>query len=121
MAGRKVTSRIDAFAGFSDRDLPTSLTRIESPDLRNVDFSGRGMERRNGYTRVHTSSGMLRDSSARFDGVNDFITIRDQASFDFAAKGYVGIGVVLRGFPTAEVTILSRGSGTGSSRVFQLS
>ena len=121
MAGRKVTSRIDAFAGFSDRDLPTSLTRIESPDLRNVDFSGRGMERRNGYTRVHTSSGMLRDSSARFDGVNDFITIRDQTSFDFAAKGYVGIGVVLREFPTAEVTILSRGSGTSSSRVFRLS
>lgn len=128
MAGRKVTSRIDAFAGLSDRDTPTSLTRIESPDLLNVDFSGRDMARRNGYTRVHTSSGMMRDSSARLDGKNDYIKIPDQTSFDFGSRGYIGIGVVLRSFPwsvssgnISEVTILSRGSGAGASRMFQLS
>ena len=113
MAGRKVTSRIDAFAGLSDRDTPTSLTRIESPDLLNVDFSGRDMARRNGYTRVHTSSGMMRDSSARLDGKNDYIKIPDQTSFDFGSRGYIGIGVVLRGGDELE----SRAWGWGKPHV----
>ena len=119
MAGRKVRAYIDRFAGLSDRDDPLQLTRIESPDLRNVEFCNRVMARRNGYRRVHAS--MLRDSSALFDGIDDYVRIPDQTAFDFASRGYVGLGVVLRSFPSAEVTVAGRGTGAGSSRFFQLS
>jgi hypothetical protein len=121
MTAKRVTARIDRFAGLSDRDDPLQLTRIESPDLRNVEFSNRIMERRAGFRRVHGQTTMLRDCSARFDGDNDFISILDQPDFDFASRGYVSIVAVMREYPTSEVTILGRGSGISIGRFFQLS
>jgi len=119
MPSRRVTSEIDRFAGLSDRNHPIQLTRIENPDVLNVEFNDRVMKRRKGFTRTHAS--MLRDCSARLDGVNDYIRLADIDDFDFASRGYIGIVCVLRQFPTGEMTVVSRGTGTGSSRFCQIS
>lgn len=55
MATRKLISQIDRFAGLSDRAVPVKATRIESPDLINVDISERVVSRRKGYTRLNTN------------------------------------------------------------------
>lgn len=108
------------FGGLSTRSLPLQLTRVECPDLLNADFSERGISRRGGFTRVSTSP--LRDASLRLDGINDYGRIAHESiQVPGASDGlYVGIGVVLRQIPTAEVTIVNKGFGAGADRFFRL-
>lgn len=114
------TATIDRFAGLSDRAVPVNLTRIENADLRNVELSERNFAGRKGYQRRHTN--VLRDSSARFDGYNDYGRLTHIADYDFAGTVTTfKFHVVLRQWPGAEVTVLSRGFGTGASRYLQVS
>lgn len=119
MATQQLESRVDRFAGLSDRSIPVQLTRIESPDLRNVEFSGRVMERRNGFKRVHTEQ--FKDASVAFDGRNDFLYIRYQARYQPSDKLFVSFDTKLSKFPASEVTAISRGFGTGASRFLKIS
>jgi hypothetical protein len=92
---------------LSDRAVPVKATRIESPDLNNVDFSERVAKRRNGYTRLHTNR--FGDAALRliprwdtrtFDGPYGRIKTR---SFMYPGTGtiawYIGVGVVLAKMP----------------------
>lgn len=119
MATRTATIRVDRFAGLSDRQVPASLSRIESPDLLNVELSRGVMASRRGYTREHST--VLRDSSARLDGLNDYGKVAHVAAYNVTTGLNVSVHVVLRRFPTSECTVLSRGYGTGANRFFQLS
>ena len=124
MGSRTRESRIDQFAGLSDRQIPVNMTRIESPDLRNCEFSGRALERRNGFVRAHAS--MFRDSSARLDGVSDYIKIPNrQATYQVSNRLFLSIDVVIRqinmGTTPAETWIVSRGYGTGANRFLSIS
>lgn len=77
------------------------------------------MASRKGYERQH--SNVLRDSSARFDGHNDYGKIPYVTAYAVTTGLNLSIHVVLRAFPTAEETVISRGYGTGANRFFQLS
>lgn len=117
---RLYTTEYRDFAGLSDRSPPLGLQRYESPDLRNVEFSERTLKCRNGWRRVH--SNRMRDCSIRFDGVDDYIRIPHQTAYNPGSTAQlVTFDVVLRTFPAAEVVLLSKGTGTGSSRFFRLS
>jgi len=109
-------SVIDRFGGLSDRSMPVGLTRIESPDLLNIDFSDRTAIRRPGQTRVNTS--ILRDCCVKLDGYNDYGRITGLTP---ATRLAIGVECRLNAFPSAEVTLLSRGFGTGASRYLQIS
>lgn len=118
MATRAVVSRVDRFAGLSDRALPLNVTRIECPDLLNVEFTDGSLSRRGGFTRV---TSQLQDCSALFDGFNDYGRLK---GYTADTRLGVAIEVALESFPNSantEVTLLSRGYGTGAARYFQLS
>lgn len=117
---RKYVAEFREFAGLSDRRVPLHMKRIEASDLRNVELSERTIKRRNGFVRVHNN--MLRDCSVRFDGVDDYIRIPHQTAYNPGSTAQlVTFDVALRTWPTSEVTLLSKGTGTGSSRFFRLS
>lgn len=113
-------ARIDRFAGLSDRSHPAALTRIENPKLLNVDFSERKPRRRYGFTRLNSER--LKDASIRLDGVNDYLRIRHQTTYQPAGINtlYVGIGVKLRSKFDGVVTIASKGFGTTTDRLFKI-
>lgn len=119
MASRYLTSRVDRFAGLSDRSPATSITRIESPDLQNIDFSDRALVRRKGFTRL--TSECLKDSSISLNGYDDYLKINHITDYDPATRLGLSIHVKMRVFPTAESTILSRGYSTGANRFLQIS
>lgn len=117
---RRVQALIKRFMGLSDRSVPVHIDRMESPDLVNVDLSERTMKRRGGSRRLHDT--VLRDASVKLDGSDDFLRVRDESTsvLDPASRLFLSVDVVLRSRPTAIAYALSRGSGTGSSRVFFL-
>lgn len=101
--------------GLSDRSMPGQVSRIDNPDLLNVDFSERAYKKRLGYTKV---SPLLKDGSMRLDGYNDYARFAYNAAYQPAVSTqmiYIGIGVVLRQIPTAAITIWSRGFGAAGS------
>ena len=123
MSVKRLESRVDRFAGLSDRSVPVALTRIENPDLLNVDFYRRDMRRRNGYTRVTTEP--LKDSSVLLDGFDDFVRFDYIAAYDTTQSGTswfsLSLACKLKRFPAAEVYLLSRGNGTtGADRIFSI-
>jgi len=71
--------------------------------------------RRPGLTRVNSS--ILRDCCVRLDGYNDY----GRLILTPAARLAFGCEVRLNSFPAAEVTLISRGFGTGASRYLQIS
>ena len=116
MGSRPVYATIDRFAGLSDRSIPVNLTRIECPDLRNVEFANRALERRNGHTRITSTA--FKDSSVQLDGLDDFIIIQHLSAYQPGASDrlYLSCCVKKQRFPAAEKTIISKGSGTTTSR-----
>lgn len=110
---------VDRFAGLSTRGSPLGHTRIESHDLLNVELSKRVLTKRLGSVRQHTAP--MRDASARLDGIGDYLKIPHVAAYQPSNRLFVSIDLVLWKFPESEVTILSKGFGTGSDRFFQLS
>lgn len=126
MASQKVTTTVDRFGGFSDRAVPVKATRIESPDVVNVDFSERVAKRRNGYTRLHNNRFgdaalrlMPRWDTGTFDGPYGRIKTR---SFMYPGTGtiawYIGVGVVLAKMPNPAQTVMyvaSKGYGSGAN------
>lgn len=102
-------ARIDRFAGLSDRAHPAGLTRVENPRLLNVDFSERKPRKRFGLVRQNDER--MKDASIRLDGVNDWLLIRHQTSYDFSGGDgfYIGIGVTLRKRPVSTATLLMKG------------
>lgn len=125
-------SRVDTFAGLSDRQVPVSQTRIESPDLRNVDFHEGTLKRRLGHQRMHNN--ILRDCSIRLDGANpisnqsgQYVRIANSsAGYRPGNKLFLMIDVVMRdvkdvGATPDESFILSRGHGTGANRYLSIS
>jgi len=119
MARRKRLSRVDRFAGLSDRAVPAHLSRIECPDLLNIDFSDRTLKRRSGYSRLTTTP--FFDSSLRLNGYDSFARIPYATNYDPNSRLGLAIHARLSSFPSSETTVISRGFGTGSSRFFQLS
>jgi len=118
-SSRTALAVVDRFAGWSDRDYPIQGTRIENPNLLNVDFSEGDATPRNGFTRQHTN--VMRDASSRLDGIDDFARIPDATAYDFSNKGYVGFICVLNEFPESEVTLISRGYGTSTNCMVRFS
>ena len=125
-------SKVDRFAGLSDRQVPVGVTRIESPDIRNVDLHEGTLKRRRGYQRMHAN--ILRDCSLRLNGANplsnqlgQYVRIPNvSGSYAPSNKLFLCIDVVMRGVrdPGAspdESFIISRGSGTGAARYLSIS
>ena len=106
---RRVQALVKEFHGLSDRSVPVHLTRMQSPDLLNIDLSERTLKRRGGARRLH--SNVLRDASVRLDGSNDFLRIPNHASLNPSARLFLSIDCILRGRPAAVAYLLSRGSG----------
>lgn len=119
MARNKRLSRVDRFAGLSDRAVPAHLSRIESPDLLNIDFSNRTLTRRSGFSRLTTSP--FFDSSLRLNGYDSFARLPYRANYDPNSRLGLALHTRSSSFPSSETTLVSRGFGTGSSRFFQLS
>ena len=120
MAGRYLLSRVDRFAGLSDRSVPVQLSRIESPDLLNIDFSDRTLVRRKGFTRL--TSTQFKDSSLHLDGYRGFAVIPHHTDYDTGTdREGISFHVRLNAFPANEVTVIGRGYGTGANRHFQVS
>lgn len=117
---KRQEQRIAEFAGLNDRDVPSHLTHVECPDLRNMDFSERSMRRRNGFTRVTTSP--LRDASIRLNGQNQYIRIAHLSRYTpgLGSQIHFAIKLVMRERPNDDVTIISKGYGTGSNMQFRL-
>jgi len=116
-----VQSLVDRYAGLSDRYVSAQGTRIECPDLLNVEFSKQALEKRNGFKRLNTVQ--LRDCSIRLDGVNDWVRIPDGTADVYALSNKLSVSVdcVLRKFPSAEVTVVAKGYGTDANLVFRIS
>lgn len=114
MPTRDLVSRVDRFAGLSDRSVPVQLTRIESPDLLNVEFSDRTLKKRLGYQRLTTET--LKDSSLSFNGYDSFARIRHNTAYDVNPDIGVAFHCTLGSFPNTSKTYLARGFGTGASR-----
>lgn len=126
MGSQKVTTTVDRFGGLSDRAVPIKATRIESPDLNNVDFSERVAKRRNGYSRLH--SNRFGDAALRlipryetgtFDAAHGRIPTRSYMYPGGATTGvawYVGIACVLAKLPNpASPTMVVANKGYGTS------
>lgn len=115
-------STIDRFAGLSDRSLAGFLTRIESPDLENVDLHSRSLTRSLGYRRLHTSP--FRNSSIALDGKNDHLRIPYHLDDRYQPSNrlFVSIDLVLRSRPSSATpdVILQRGYGSGANLFFSL-
>ena len=118
MATRQVHSHIDRFAGLSDRSIAVQNTRIESPDLLNVDFSERACKVRPGFTRLNTTA--FKDCAVVLDGYNDFGQIVGMTSFGATDVPAFAVEIKLMQMPVAAVTVLARGSGGGSSQFLKL-
>jgi len=118
-----VKSRVDRFGGLSDRQVPVNLTRIESPDLRNVEFSEGVMQKRKGYRRMHASS--MTDCSIRLNGDDQYVKISDRTTSDIYEPNnrlFLTIDVVLRKTLADERFVVSRGhSGAAANRFLQIS
>jgi hypothetical protein len=114
----ELTATIDRFAGLSNRNPPGRLTRIESPELLNIDLGEDDARVRRGYSRQHAN--VLRDSSVRMDGVDDYLRIRHRSEYQVATRLYLAVDVVLRRFPTAAVTVVGKGFGTGADQFVNL-
>lgn len=111
--------RVDRYAGLSDRLGPARLTRIENPDLLNIEFSEGALERRYGFTREHDN--MLRVASTRLNGVNNYVRIPHHPTYVSTGKAlYVGLLVVIREIPTVTTTVWSKGFGIGAGLQFAL-
>ena len=122
MASRYLVSRVDRFAGLSDRSVPVQLSRIESPDLLNIDFSDRTLVRRKGFSRL--TSSCMKDASLALNGYDSYARIPHDTSYDVSGGTEtvaVGFHAKLVQMPSAEVTFLSRGYGTGANRFLQIS
>lgn len=120
MPTRDLTSRIDRFAGLSDRSVPVQLSRIESPDLLNVEFSERTLKKRLGYTRLTTEP--LKDSSLRLNGYDSFARIGHDTAYDPNADIGIAFHCTLGSFPPNQKTYLNRGWEDGvtfSNRFFR--
>jgi len=108
--------------GLSNRAVPVNLSRLENPDLLNVEWGNRVFGKRNGYRRLHTNR--LRNASTRIDGLKDYYRIPNLVSYRpgalATASFYVSIGVVLRSMPAAAVTIVSIGFGIVGNRAWQI-
>lgn len=115
---RPVEAAIERFAGFSDRSVPAKLTRIECPDLLNVEWSGRILEKRNGYKRLHTNR--LRNASTRLDGLKDYYRIPTRTAYQIGATDgvYVSAGVELQAFPAAIKVVASHGQGGAAAQAW---
>ncbi len=116
-------ARIPKFAGLSNRAIPVKLSRVESPDLLNVELSGRILEKRNGFRRLHTNR--LRKASIRVDGLKDYFRIPNLAAYRGGGINgfYIAIGVVLRAAPTVAVPIkamASMGFGIAGSLAWEV-
>lgn len=120
MGAQDRISRTDRFAGLSDRSEPVNLTRIESPDLENVDFFDRTLAKRRGFVRIHDNS--LVDSSVLLDGYNDFLKIPyiDAYDIDVGVDLEFSIDVVLNEFPATTITIVGQGLSGGAGRILEL-
>ena len=122
MATQKVTTSIDRFGGLSDRAVPIKNTRIESPDLSNVDFSERSAKCRGGYERLHdnklTNAAlrlMPRYASGTFDAPYGRIPNRTYMNPSSLATlaWYLSCSAVMAQRPqgTGTVVVLSKGWG----------
>jgi hypothetical protein len=109
----------DQFAGLSDKAVPLLQSRIESQDLRNVDFFERVISPRNGMQRMHTN--MLRDCSVRLDGRDDYITIAHQTAYNVSSKLFLSIDVVLREWKAGSQYVVHRGDGTAAGTFIEIS
>jgi len=119
---RIVAERIERgsrpFKGLSDKSRPDALTVGECADLLNADFFDDGAARRGGLVR---KAGPLRSGSIRLDGRNDYLRIKNKASYQpTTVSAYIGIGLILRKRPSAAVTILSHGFGAVGNLHFDL-
>lgn len=116
---RPVVDRVTRFRGLNDRRHLPSLASGESPDLINVEFSRRAVEKRLGYERLHTYP--LRNGSIRLDGVNDHLRIANHSgNAPIDGGGYFGIGVVLRSRPSSAKTLVSCGFGAAADLYFDI-
>lgn len=112
---RPVRAVVDRFAGLSDRAVPVQLSRIESPDLLNVDLSGRTLKRRLGYSRINSVP--FGNASARFDGVNDSVKIPHLTVYAPGTNAfYIGFAAVLWNRGTSATTIICKGFGVGANQ-----
>lgn len=107
------------FGGLSDRALPAQLSRVESPDCLNIDYSERSQGCRLGFERI---AGPVLDASLRLDGVNDYAQFPTKTNYKPTTGGlYVGIHVVMRARPALETALINRGYGTtggGGANIF---
>lgn len=114
MSTTVVKSRVDRFAGLSDRSIPVQNTRIECSNLLNLDFSERVMKMRPGFSRLNSTA--FKDCCASLDGYNDFGRIKGMS---FGATDRFGFAceVQIRAYTTStNATVISRGYGTGANR-----
>lgn len=121
MATRQVHSHVDRFAGLSDRSIAVQNTRIESPDLLNVDFSERAVKVRPGFSRLNSTA--FKDCAVLLDGYNDFGQIVGMTSLSANDTPAWAVEIKLMQMPVAAVTILDRGFTAGGpvySTHFQL-
>lgn len=111
------------FAGLSDRAVPVQLSRIESPDLINCEFSGRLLEKRNGYRRLHTNR--LRNASVYLDGTKDYYSVGNITAYrQSGTLGlYAACGVMMQSLPTVTkflVGIGHQGGGVGANQAWAI-
>jgi hypothetical protein len=115
---RTLRESIRRFGGLSTRNTPLQIARGESPQLINVEFSDRDFGKRGGFDRVHQN--VLRNASARFDGVNDYIQIRHQTAYAASTGIYIGIGSVIRNRATTYAIVNKGHSATAADQMVKI-
>lgn len=114
MSTAKRETSLTMWRGLNDRRDVSNLAPGEFADCRNVELYQEGNSGpRNGFQRLHSKP--LRLASLRFDGVNDYVRIRNITAYQPTGTQvpYIGLRVVLHTRPTSgsAVTVLSWGYG----------